>query len=93
MTTQQHYYYGLGRRKAAVARVRLYPGGGAVVINGKPVEDVLPRAAARQEMLRPLAATEQLNSFNVQAKVSGGGLSGWAGAIRFGIARALVAAD
>ncbi len=93
MTTQQHYYYGLGRRKAAVARVRLYPGGGAVVINGKPAEDVLPRAAARQEMLRPLAATEQLNSFNVQAKVSGGGLSGWAGAIRFAIARALVVAD
>ncbi|MCC6236536.1 MAG: 30S ribosomal protein S9 [Dehalococcoidia bacterium] len=93
MTTQQHYYYGLGRRKAAIARVRLYPGGGAVVINGKPMDEVLPRPAARQEMLRPLAATDQLNAFNVQAKVSGGGLSGWAGAIRFGIARALVAAD
>ena len=93
MTTQQHYYYGLGRRKASVARVRLYPGGGAVVINGRPVDEVLPRAAARQEMLRPLAVTETLNSFNVQAKVAGGGLTGWAGAIRFGIARALVAAD
>src|SRR5215213_7363475 len=93
MTTQQHYYYGLGRRKAAVARVRLYPGGGAVVINGRPADEVLPRAAARQEMLRPLAVTETLNSFNVQAKVAGGGLTGWAGAVRFGIARALVAAD
>jgi small subunit ribosomal protein S9 len=93
MTTQQHYYYGLGRRKAAVARVRLYPGGGAVVINGRPADEVLPRPAARQEMLRPLAVTETLNSFNVQAKVAGGGLTGWAGAIRFGIARALVAAD
>jgi small subunit ribosomal protein S9 len=93
MTTQQHYYYGLGRRKAAVARVRLYPGGGAVVINGRPADEVLPRAAARQEMLRPLAVTETLTSFNVQAKVAGGGLTGWAGAIRFGIARALVAAD
>jgi small subunit ribosomal protein S9 len=93
MTTQQHYYYGLGRRKASVARVRLYPGGGAVIINGKPMEEVLPRPASRQEMLRPLAVTEQLNSFNVQAKVSGGGLTGWAGAIRFGIARALVVAD
>jgi len=93
MTTQQHYYYGLGRRKAAVARVRLYPGGGAVVINGRPADEVLPRAAARQEMLRPLAVTETLNSFNVQAKVAGGGLTGWAGAIRFAIARALVVAD
>lgn len=93
MTTQQQYYYGLGRRKAAIARVRLYPGGGAVVINGRPVEDVLPRASARQEMLRPLALTETLGSFNVQAKVTGGGLSGWAGAVRHGIARALAVAD
>lgn len=93
MTTQQHYFYGLGRRKAAVARVRLYPGGGAVVINGRPADEVLPRAASRQEMMRPLAVTETLNLFNVQAKVAGGGLTGWAGAIRFGIARALVAAD
>jgi small subunit ribosomal protein S9 len=93
MTTQQHYFYGLGRRKAAVARVRLYPGGGAVVINGRPADEVLPRAASRQEMMRPLAVTETLNSFNVQAKVAGGGLTGWAGAIRFGIARALVVAD
>jgi small subunit ribosomal protein S9 len=93
MTTQQQYYYGLGRRKAAIARVRLYPGSGAVVINGRPVEDVLPRASARQEMLRPLALTETLGSFNVQAKVTGGGLSGWAGAVRFGIARALTVAD
>ena len=93
MTTQPHYFYGLGRRKAAVARVRLYPGGGAVVINGRPADEVLPRAASRQEMMRPLAVTETLNSFNVQAKVAGGGLTGWAGAIRFGIARALVVAD
>ena len=60
MTTQQHYFYGLGRRKASVARIRLYPGGGAVIINGKPMEEVLPRPAARQEMLRPLAATDQV---------------------------------
>ena len=95
MTTDQpqHYYYGLGRRKSSIARVRLYPGAGAVVINGRPVEDVIPRASLRQEMLRPLAVTGALGRFNVQAKATGGGVSGWAGAIRHGIARALLAAD
>jgi len=93
MTTEQHYYFGLGRRKTSVARVRLYPGNGTVTINGKPIEDVVPRASLRQEMLRPLAATETGGSFNVQVKVDGGGISGWAGAIRQAIARALVVAD
>jgi small subunit ribosomal protein S9 len=93
MTTQQHYYYGLGRRKSSTARVRLYPGNGTVVINGRPMEDVIPRASSRQEMLRPLAVTETLRAFNVQAKVEGGGTSGWAGAIRHGIARALLVAE
>jgi small subunit ribosomal protein S9 len=92
MTTER-YFYGLGRRKASVARVRLYPGNGAVIVNGKPLDEVIPRASERQALLRPLAATENLNSFNVQAKVAGGGLSGWAGALRHGIARALIVAD
>ena len=91
--TTEHYFYGRGRRKTSVARVRLYPGNGTVVINGRPMEDVIPRASARQEMLRPLAVTENLNAFNVQAKVEGGGTTGWAGAIRHGIARALLVAD
>ena len=94
MTTEtQHYYYGLGRRKAAIARVRLYPGNGAVVVNGKPLEEVIFRASQRQDLLRPLAVTETGNRFNVQAKVKGGGVTGWAGAIRLGVARALIAAD
>jgi len=93
MTTDQTYYFGLGRRKSAVARVRLYPGAGTVVVNGKPMEDVIPRASQRMDMLRPLAVTETDRQFNVQAKVVGGGTTGWAGAIRHGIARALVAAD
>ncbi len=93
MTTDQHYYYGLGRRKSSIARVRLYPGAGTVVVNGRPIEDVIPRASLRQEMLRPLAVTGGLGRFNVQVKASGGGVSGWAGAIRHGIARALLAAD
>ena len=91
--TSERYFYGLGRRKSAVARVRLYPGNGAVIVNGKPLEEVIPRASARQALLRPLAATENLNSFNVQALVHGGGLTGWAGALRFGIARALTVVD
>ncbi|MEX2031300.1 MAG: 30S ribosomal protein S9 [Dehalococcoidia bacterium] len=93
MTTDQHYYFGLGRRKSAVARVRLYPGAGTVIVNGKPAEDVIPRASLLMDMLRPLAATETSGQFNIQAKVEGGGVTGWAGAIRHGIARALVVAD
>lgn len=93
MTTEQRYHYGLGRRKSAVARVRLYPGNGAVVINGKPVEEVITRASQRQDLLTPLTVTESANAFNVQVVVKGGGNSGWTGAIRLGIARALVAAD
>lgn len=93
MTTDQQYYYGLGRRKTAVARVRLYPGAGTVVVNGKPVEDVIPRESQRMDMMRPLTVTETDRQFNVQVKVEGGGITGWAGAIRQGIARALVVAD
>jgi small subunit ribosomal protein S9 len=91
--TSEHYYFGLGRRKTAVARVRLYPGNGAVVINGKELETVITRASSRQEMMRPFVATDTFGKFNVQVKVKGGGVEGWAGAIRFGIARALVVAD
>ncbi len=91
--TAEHYYYGLGRRKSAVARVRLYPGTGTVVVNGSPLESVIFRASARQDMMRPLTVTETTNRFNVQVKVDGGGNTGWAGAIRLGIARALVVAD
>ena len=91
--TQEHYYYGLGRRKTSVARVRLYPGNGTVVINGKPLEDVIVRASSRQDMMRPFVVTDTASRFNVQVVVKGGGVEGWAGAIRFGIARALVVAD
>jgi len=94
MTTEtQHYFYGLGRRKSAIARVRLYPGNGAVIVNGKPLEEVIFRASQRQDLLLPLAVTETGNRFNVQVKVQGGGVTGWAGAIRLGVARALLVAD
>jgi len=90
---EQQYYYGTGRRKTSVARVRLYPGTGAVVINGKPLEELFVRPVHREAILRPLVAAESQDKFNAQVKVDGGGISGWAGAISHGIARALVAAD
>ena len=89
----QHYYYGTGRRKAAVARVRLYPGTGTIVVNGKPVEEVLNRPVYQTIIRQPLLLTETLDKFNVQVKINGGGSTGWAGAIAHGVARALVAAD
>ena len=92
-TTPQHYYYGVGRRKEAVARVRLYPGAGAVVVNGKPAEQLFTRELQRREFLEPLALTNMEGRFNAQVKCTGGGISGWAGAIRLGFARALIEAD
>jgi small subunit ribosomal protein S9 len=89
----QQYYYGTGRRKTSVARVRLYPGAGAVVINGKPLDELFVRPVHREAILRPLVVAESQDKFNAQVKVDGGGVSGWAGAIAHGIARALVAAD
>lgn len=91
--TQQQYFYGTGRRKSAVARVRLYPGTGAIVINGKPANEMFTRALYQSRMERPLVVTSQQGKFNVQAMVSGGGSTGWADAVSHGIARALASAD
>jgi small subunit ribosomal protein S9 len=91
--TQQHYFYGTGRRKTAVARVRLYPGTGAIVINGKPFEEVFTRPLHQHTILLGLRETGAQSRFSVQVKVDGGGVSGWAGAIAHGLARALVSAD
>ena len=90
---EQHYYYGTGRRKTSVARVRLYPGAGAVVINGKPMDELFVRPVHRQAIMRPLVVAESEDKFSAQVKVEGGGITGWAGAIAHGIARALVVAD
>ena len=87
------YYYGTGRRKTAVARVRLFPGEGPLVINGKPFEEAFPEERLRSAILVPLRVTNVLDKFNATIKVSGGGISGQAGAIRHGIARALVEVD
>jgi small subunit ribosomal protein S9 len=82
-----------GRRKEAVARVRLLPGSGQTSVNGKSARDYLRRETLVLHALRPLVATNLLEKYDVIARVSGGGLSGQAGAIRMGIARALVRQD
>ena len=95
MTTQQSYYYGTGKRKSAIARVRLYLGGnGAMVINGKPLEEALPWIDWRKRASQPFdMIPAAANRFNVVAKIEGGGISAWADALRHGIARALLVAD
>jgi len=89
----QQYYAGTGRRKSAVARVRLTPGTGAIVINGKPLEEVFNRPSHQTLILKPFRVTESQDKFNAQVKVEGGGVGGWAGAIAHGIARAMVKVD
>lgn len=91
--TQQVYYYGTGRRKTSVARVRISPGTGVIVLNGKQLRDILTRDLHQGIATRPLKVTGNGEKFNAQIKVAGGGLSGWAGAISHGIARALAAYD
>ncbi len=87
------YYHGTGRRKNAVARVRLYPGAGAHTINDRALEEVFSRITHRARVLQPLTVTENASKFRLQVKVAGGGITGWADAIAHGAARALVAAD
>ena len=91
--TSQQYFAGTGRRKTSVARVRIYPGAQEVVVNGRTLQDALPRIVLQEVAMRPLTALGQIGKFGVQAKVEGGGVMGWAGAISHGIARALVQFD
>src|SRR3989304_918744 len=87
----ERYYYGTGRRKCAVARVRLYPGAGTIVINGKPFQDLFTRPIHQVKVRRPLETTDTGGRFNVQVKIAGGGISARADAISPGISRALLA--
>ena len=89
----QVQYYGTGRRKSSVARVRLVPGEGRVIINGRDFENYIPFAALREVVKQPLVATETLGNYDVLVNVNGGGYTGQAGAIRHGISRALLKAD
>ena len=89
----QPYFYGTGKRKSAIARVRLMVGDGGILIDGKSLEERFPDVALRTMILEPFRATGTLGRYSAVAKVEGGGITGQAGAIRHGIARALVEAD
>jgi small subunit ribosomal protein S9 len=84
------YSYGTGKRKTAVAQVRLLPGSGAIIINGVPFEERFTQLQHRQTIMKPLVVTETIGKYDTMVKVAGGGVSGQCGAICHGIARALL---
>lgn len=91
MTTQT-YVPGTGKRKCAIARVKLFPGGsGRIIVNGKPYEELFTRLTHQRAIQQPFLVTETMGKFDVEVKVEGGGISAWADAIKHGISRALVA--
>ena len=92
--TKRPYLYGTGRRKSSVARVHLIPNGtGAITINGRDIDDYFGLDTLKLIVRQPLVATSTVGKVDVEATVKGGGVSGQAGAIRHGIARALVVLD
>lgn len=94
MAMEGEYYEGVGRRKAATARVRIYPGGsGQIVVNEKPLTDYFGRLVDHSTVTSALKATGNEGNFDVSARVLGGGISGQSEAISLGLARALLKAD
>ena len=89
----QVQYYGTGRRKKSTARVRLVPGSGQILINGREAKDYFPYETQLLILNQPLQATETEGTYDILANVHGGGFTGQAGAIRHGISRALLKAD
>ncbi|MDR2187541.1 MAG: 30S ribosomal protein S9 [Azonexus sp.] len=89
----ESYFYGTGRRKSSVARVFMKRGSGAIVVNGKPIDQFFSRETGRMIVRQPLELISQLNAFDIKVNVSGGGESGQAGAVRHGITRALIEYD
>ena len=92
-TSAKPYFYGPGRRKSSVARVRLYPGTGVITVNGRDIDDYFGLETLKLIINQPLDVTNNIGKFDIVANVNGGGFSGQAGAIRHGIARALLLAD
>ncbi len=86
-------YYGTGRRKTSVARVRLIPGEGNIVVNGRDIDQYFDYETLKRDIKMPLVLTETLGKYDVITKVHGGGFTGQAGALRHGISRALLKAD
>jgi small subunit ribosomal protein S9 len=93
LVTTQTYDRGTGKRKSAIAQVKLFSGKGQITVNGKPYDDFFPRLEHRRTIEQPFKATDTVGKFNVEVKVTGGGVTGQAEAIRHGIARALVATN
>ena len=87
------YYEGIGRRKAAIARVRLFAGGGEFLVNGKPMKEYFPLSQWFDQVTSPLRVTQNEGRFSVNVLVKGGGIPGQADAVSLGLARALLAAD
>ena len=87
------YFYGTGRRKSSTARVFIKPGKGLFVVNGKPVDDFFARETGRMIVRQPLELTKNLSTFDIKVNVHGGGETGQAGAVRHGLARALIEYD
>ncbi len=87
---KQQYYYGTGRRKSSVARVRVYPGSGNITINGRDIDDYFGLETLKLIVRQPLVLTETAEQFDIVCTVAGGGVTGQAGAIRHGLSRALL---
>ena len=92
-TSLKPYFYGTGRRKHSTARVRIVPGTGVITINGRDIDDYFGLETLKLIVNQPFGVTGTEGKFDIIALVNGGGISGQAGAIRHGLARALVAAD
>lgn len=87
------HYYGTGRRKTSVARVRMLPGEGNILVNGRPLDEYFGRKTLELIIKQPLNVTDTIGKYDIVAKVEGGGPTGQAGAVRHGIARALLRVD
>ncbi len=92
-TSAKPYFYGTGRRKSSTARVRLYPGTGSITINGRDIDDYFGLETLKLIVNQPFGVTNTVGKFDIVCTVRGGGISGQAGAIRHGVARALLASD
>ncbi|MBI2860081.1 MAG: 30S ribosomal protein S9 [Chloroflexi bacterium] len=90
---KQTYFHGTGRRKEAIAQVRLMPGNGTIIVDGKPYQERFPSLIHQKTIAQPMVATSAMNRYNVVVKVEGGGVTGQSQAISHGIARALVMAE
>ena len=93
MYNKASYFYGTGRRKSSVARVRMYKGTGKIIINDRPIDDYFGLETLKLIVRQPLVLTETDGKFDIICRVAGGGVTGQAGAIRHGISRALLQYD